>query len=70
MNLLINFFRCMVNDEQVDLQCHSLPYSAKLSRWKSLTNFDERMLNRQNFTYQNFALRKFSVARPIAYLLT
>ena len=21
--------------------------------------FDERMLNRQNFTYQNFALRKF-----------
>ena len=33
-------------------------YSVKLRRWKSLTNFDEYMLNRQSFPYQNFALRK------------
>ena len=35
-----------------------IPYSVKLWRWKSLTNFDEYMLNRQSFPYQNFALRK------------
>ena len=35
-----------------------IPYSVKLWRWKSLTNFDEYMLNRQSFPYQNFALTK------------